>query len=49
MNVKRMVSIAVLVLGVVAALYYTSSDKEAQGAVILLLGILYYNALPHIS
>jgi hypothetical protein len=49
MNLKRIINIGVLALGVVAAFYYTAANQEGQGAVVLLLGILYFVALPHVS
>ncbi len=49
MNVKQAVSIVVFVLGVIAALFYTASDNEAQGAVVVLLAILFFVALPHMT
>ncbi|GEM_PF-3512564 len=49
MNAKQAVSIVVFVLGAIAALFYTSSDNEAQGTVVVLLAILFFVALPHIT
>ena len=45
---KRMISIIVLVAAVTGAIYYTAVDNEAQGAVVVLLAILYFVALPHL-
>ena len=49
MNIRRTINMVVLILGVVGALYYSAANKEDQGAVVLLLGILYFLALPYIT
>lgn len=49
MSRLRMVNMVVFVLAIVAAIYYTTADKEAQGAVVMLLGVLYFVALPHLK
>jgi len=49
MGMKRVISWAVLVLAVIGAIYYSAVDKEAQGAIIVLLGVLYFVALPHLT
>lgn len=48
MTARRIFNIIVLLLCLVGAIYYTLVNKEAQGAVVLLLGILYFVALPHL-
>lgn len=45
----RMLNIAVFVFFVVASVFYTASDEEAQGVVVMLLGILYFVALPYLK
>ena len=49
MNWTRMVNIGILLIGVAATIYYTIADKEAQGALVVLLCILYFVALPRIT
>lgn len=44
----RILDAIVLVAGIAAAIYYTASDKEAQGTVVVLAAILYFVARPHI-
>jgi hypothetical protein len=48
MWLPRMLSVAVFVAALIGALYYTARDNEIQGAVVVLLGILYFVALPHL-
>lgn len=48
MTTRRALSIAVLLAGVIGAVYYTATNQEPQGAVVVLLAILYFVALPHI-
>ncbi len=38
----------VLIVGAIGGLYYTASDNEAQGTVVVLLAILYFLAVPKI-
>ena len=49
MSKLRILNIAVLAAGVAAAFYYAASDNEAQGTVIVLLAVLYFVAIPHIT
>lgn len=49
MSRLRIVNLVVFALFVIGAVYYTASDEEAQGAVVMLLGILYFVALPHLK
>lgn len=49
MGIKRVISWAVLVLSVIGAVYYAAVGNEPQGAVVVLLGILYFVALPHLT
>jgi len=49
MTTKNALNIVVLLAGVIGAVYYTATNQEAQGAVVVLLAILYFVALPHIS
>ena len=49
MSRLRIVNMVVFALSVIAAIYYTASDKEAQSAVVMLLGVLYFVALPHLK
>ena len=44
----RVLDTAIFVAGVVAAIYYTASNNEAQGTVVVLTAILYFIARPHI-
>lgn len=44
----RILDAIVFVAGVAAAIYYTASDNEAQGTVVVLVAILYFLARPHI-
>jgi hypothetical protein len=43
-----MVNILVLLVCLAGAIYYVTVDKEPQGAIVVLLGILYFLGLPHI-
>ena len=45
---RRTINLIVLVFFVVGGLYYAVTDNEAQGTVVVLLGILYFVASPHI-
>ena len=45
---KRAISILILLTSLVGAVYYTAVDQEGQGAVVVLLGILYFVALPRL-
>lgn len=47
MDVKRIVDIVLLALAVVGAIYYSASDNESQGIIVLLLAILYFIVFPH--
>ena len=38
----RLLSTGVLLLGFASGIYYAVSDNEAQGALVVLLGILYF-------
>ena len=49
MSLLRMVNILVLVVCLAGAIYYVTVDKELQGAIVVLLGILYFVGLPHIT
>ena len=49
MSKLRILNIVVFIAGIVAAIYYTASDNEPQGTVVLLLTILYFVALPKIT
>ncbi len=46
---KRGLSWIVLVLCVIGAIYYALAYRETRGDVILLLGILFFVALPHLT
>ena len=48
MKDMRIVNIIIALAGLVAAIFYTASDNEAQGTVVLLVFVLYFVALPHI-
>ncbi|MBI4310496.1 MAG: hypothetical protein HY681_01835 [Chloroflexi bacterium] len=48
MDTKRIISIIVFIAGLAAAVNYTVRDEEAQGAVVVLVAILFFMALPHI-
>ncbi len=48
MTTRRALNIVVLLVGVIGAVYYTATNQESQGAVVVLSGILYFVALPHI-
>ncbi len=49
MSTLRIINLAVFVFFAVASIYYTAIDEEAQGTVVMLLGILYFVALPHLK
>ena len=49
MSWLRILNIAVLIVGVVSAIYYMAADEEAQGTVVVLLAILYFVAIPHVT
>ena len=49
MRMSKVLSLLVLVAALVGALYYTVRDNETQGVVVVLLGILYFVALPHLG
>ena len=46
---SRTVNIVLLVFFIVGGLYYRLVDKEAAGTLVVLIGILYFVALPHIT
>lgn len=41
-------SALVAILGTIGAVFYTATNNEAQGAVVVLLAVLWMLALPHI-
>ena len=45
---KRLINILVLLVCVVGGVYYLAVNNESQGAVVVLLGILYFVALPRL-
>lgn len=45
----KIVNILVLLVALAGAIYYTAASKETQGAVVVLLGILYFVALPQFA
>jgi len=45
---KRALSIIVLVVAVVGAIFYGYQFRESRGEVVALLGILYFVALPRL-
>jgi hypothetical protein len=44
----RSINISVLVACLLGGIYYTVVDNEAQGAVVVLLGILYFLGFPQV-
>jgi hypothetical protein len=49
MNPMRMLNILVLLLSLAGGIYYITADKDTQGAVVVLLGILYFLGVPQIT
>jgi hypothetical protein len=49
MSPLHIANLAVFLFVVLVSLFYASSDQETQGAVVMLLGILYFVALPHLK
>lgn len=45
----RTVNIVLLVLFMLGGIYYRLVDKEAAGTLVVLIGILYFVALPHVT
>jgi len=45
---KRALSIIVLVVAVVGAIFYAFQYREGRGEIVALLGILYFVALPRL-
>ncbi len=45
---RRIADIVILVLAVAGAVYYSANDNETQGVLVVLLGILYFMAVPYI-
>jgi hypothetical protein len=45
----KIVNILVFLVALAGAIYYSAVNRETQGAVVVLLGILYFVALPQIS
>lgn len=48
MDTSRLIIAAFALLTTVGGLYYTATDKEAQGAVVVLVGIAWLLALPRL-
>ena len=49
MSLLLIINIGIFAFFIIASIFYTASDEEAQGAVVMLLGILYFVALPHLK
>ncbi len=49
MNTRQALSILILLVAVAGAIYYAVVDREAQGTIVVLVAILYFLALPHIT
>lgn len=45
---KRLISLLVFVVCIIGGVYYAAVNKEAQGTVVVLMGILYFVALPRL-
>ena len=48
MRSLRTLNVLVLVGSLAGAIYYSVADNELQGAVVVLLGILYFTGLRHV-
>jgi hypothetical protein len=49
MDTMRILNVLVLLVCLAGAIYYMTVDKEMQGAVVVLLGILYFLGVPQIT
>ncbi len=45
---KRLISVLVFAICMIGGVYYAATNNEAQGTVVVLLGILYFVALPRL-
>ena len=45
----RIVNVVVMAVCLAGAVYYTVVEKETQGVIVVLLGILYFVGLPRIA
>lgn len=45
---KRLISMLVFAVCLVGGVYYAATNNEAQGTVVVLMGILYFVALPRL-
>lgn len=48
MSPLRILHIVVLLACLAGGIYYTATDNDLQGAVVVLLGILYFVGLPRV-
>lgn len=49
MTMRRMIHVAVLIACLAGGIVYSVTDNEMQGAVVVLLGVLYFVALPRLG
>lgn len=45
---KRLISVLVFAVALIGGVYYATAHNDARGAVVVLMGILYFVALPRL-